>query len=786
MPDCQECNTSVSVETCADINYLETLCDPAFIQPIKCTYWSGAPITCLGITTSDTGEEVITKIATALCAINDPVNWANYVKISSGDTTGGYLQTKLLAGTNITITKQNTGGNETLTVNASYTETPVSLTNTDNTLLITPDSGNNHNVLLGINLSTNAGNAISKTSTGLYVPNQSFKVKTTIDDTTEEYLLAKLIAGSNITLTKTVTSGVERISIAASASSGLGSVSVQSTDSIILAGNGTSGTPITATLQLSSNINNIASFDGTDGSLLVLQTDRYAKISAQDTTASYLENKIVAGTGITLTKLNPSSNESLSISLATSYNGFIKNQTTSQSSSNFYITGLGRMGSLRSDGDTFLSPTTTVGPYSLLLNNTSTGRVEKIAPEDFVSNYVTSYTLPIATTSVLGGVKVDGTTITISGGVISSAGSGYTLPTATSSVLGGIKIGAGLTITSDVVSVNAINLTSGVTAVLPIANGGTGSSTQNWVDLTTDQNNINGVKTFIGNSLKVTNLLQVNSTDTTSSISAINTTLNNSISGVTTRVIDNTGLIYNGVYGEMYITNTSTFTHTALRNITGTSGIVYFNNTGNITLYSDPRTAYSGLNGTVYGGNSGNVTGDFINGISSNAYFSSTGNYTNVTGIKLSNPSLVPTGGSYTGTITNYYGIYIPDISTSNIVSNITNKYGIYQAGTTAQNYFGGVSTFASGGFDSDMRLKTLIEIAPIVKNIGTLKSKSYKKDGQFHIGYFAQEVKEVIPSAIITKADGFLSVAYHEVHTAKIEYLENKIQELENLLKSK
>ena len=37
---------------------------------------------------------------------------------------------------------------------------------------------------------------------------------------------------------------------------------------------------------------------------------------------------------------------------------------------------------------------------------------------------VATYTLPTATTSVLGGVRVDGTTITISGGIISSSGGG--------------------------------------------------------------------------------------------------------------------------------------------------------------------------------------------------------------------------------------------------------------------------------------------------------------------------------------------------------------------------
>jgi len=49
------------------------------------------------------------------------------------------------------------------------------------------------------------------------------------------------------------------------------------------------------------------------------------------------------------------------------------------------------------------------------------------------------YTLPTSSTSVLGGVKVDGTTITITNGVITSTG-GYTLPTASTTVLGGVKI----------------------------------------------------------------------------------------------------------------------------------------------------------------------------------------------------------------------------------------------------------------------------------------------------------------------------------------------------------
>ena len=70
-----------------------------------------------------------------------------------------------------------------------------------------------------------------------------------------------------------------------------------------------------------------------------------------------------------------------------------------------------------------------------------------------ISGTPSAYTLPTATTSVLGGVKVDGTTVTIASGVISASASSYTLPTATTSVLGGVKVdGSSITISSGVIS----------------------------------------------------------------------------------------------------------------------------------------------------------------------------------------------------------------------------------------------------------------------------------------------------------------------------------------------
>lgn len=62
-----------------------------------------------------------------------------------------------------------------------------------------------------------------------------------------------------------------------------------------------------------------------------------------------------------------------------------------------------------------------------------------------------NYTLPIATASALGGVKI-GNNLTIADGVLSAVQGSYTLPTASASTKGGVKIGSNLSIEGDVLS----------------------------------------------------------------------------------------------------------------------------------------------------------------------------------------------------------------------------------------------------------------------------------------------------------------------------------------------
>jgi len=93
-----------------------------------------------------------------------------------------------------------------------------------------------------------------------------------------------------------------------------------------------------------------------------------------------------------------------------------------------------------------------------------------------------AYALPTASTTVLGGVKVDGTTITINGSGVISGANTYSLPAASASVLGGIKVGSGLAIDgSDVLSVtysytSPLTLTP-LTTGFSIAGGSTTSKT---------------------------------------------------------------------------------------------------------------------------------------------------------------------------------------------------------------------------------------------------------------------------------------------------------------------
>jgi hypothetical protein len=112
--------------------------------------------------------------------------------------------------------------------------------------------------------------------------------------------------------------------------------------------------------------------------------------------------------------------------------------------------------------------------------------------------------------------------------------------------------------------------------------------------------------------------------------------------------------------------------------------------------------------------------------------------------------------------------------------SDAFNNFIIYENGNTWSR---GSSTATSFFESSDFRLKTLIEHNPIIEGIEKLQCKLYEKNGKIEIGYFAQDAQRYIPYAVTIGTDGFLSLSYREVHTAKIARLEQRVAELEKQL---
>ena len=83
-----------------------------------------------------------------------------------------------------------------------------------------------------------------------------------------------------------------------------------------------------------------------------------------------------------------------------------------------------------------------------------------------------AYSLPTASSTVLGGIKI-GSGLTIDGaGVVTAAGT-YTLPNATTSTLGGVIVGSGLSVSSGTVSANVTSV-AGRTGAVTIAKADVG------------------------------------------------------------------------------------------------------------------------------------------------------------------------------------------------------------------------------------------------------------------------------------------------------------------------
>ena len=182
--------------------------------------------------------------------------------------------------------------------------------------------------------------------------------------------------------------------------------------------------------------------------------------------------------------------------------------------------------------------------------------------------------LPTATNSVLGGVKVDGTTITInsSTGVISGANT-YVLPTATNSVLGGVKKGNNINIAGDgTISVDLVSYT--------------GNSTING-DLVVNSNLIvHGTSTTLNTDVYTTERLDITNSGTTNSTLTIKQTAAGNTNSIFNVIGSSSTTVFNvSSTGNVGIgtTNPSSKLHITT---TSSTNLLDFRNSDNFGIYA--------------------------------------------------------------------------------------------------------------------------------------------------------------------------------------------------------
>ncbi len=225
------------------------------------------------------------------------------------------------------------------------------------------------------------------------------------------------------------------------------------------------------------------------------------------------------------------------------------------------------------------------------------------------------------------------------------------------------------------------------------------------------------------------------------------------IIGTTTTTLAAHGAV--GVNGNLAITS-GTDTDTSVKG--GVYGQILFE--GAATLNSAAEVVYGGVSGLITKFGTGNISsGSVVAGGAFIGFVADSGNVPAWAAILAKGIYQAPQGASYTGTVTDYYGLYIEDIASSGFGSRVTNKHAIFQEGSTMTNSFATAVVVTS-----DERVKTDFEsytrgLAEI-EQIDTLKFhfKGFTEDKK-RVGVIAQAIEKVIPEAVITEKSNYYKI---------------------------
>lgn len=453
-----------------------------------------------------------------------------------------------------------------------------------------------------------------------------------------------------------------------------------------------------------------------------------------------------------------------------------------------------------------------------------------------------SYTLPLASNNTRGGIKLSSSTqggtpngITTTSGrtyavqVNSSeqavvnvpwTDTTYTLPTASASTLGGVKVGSGLSISNgvlstsggdvkiyettinfeDIISSSRTSMTSDeVTEVLNISTKlsqgyiivtktrGSGSDMVGSAVIVSDDAPQYSFLLGAGPSAVVILTADIGEENNWSTAYIHQ----NSITNGTSRVVCNSNIIveaygaYNTLYGTSGMTSLGKYNAKSTVN-TGMTRLV------SIGTGTSNTNRISGLEVGQYKSNSFVALCDKT---SDGCYMTMNGNTGEVhlTGCNCE-MAMDTSGMQITGGADLYIDMNPRFLGGAVEIGNDSLSVGLIQYGDfniTGDITCTGAATFSStvaaeGGFfdTSDARVKTNVKEID-ASDADKVKLVEFDRTDKEHHGYgvIAQELEKVYPEMVNTDSEGFKSVNYNELAMVKIKYLEDKVARLEALV---
>lgn len=178
---------------------------------------------------------------------------------------------------------------------------------------------------------------------------------------------------------------------------------------------------------------------------------------------------------------------------------------------------------------------------------------------------------------------------------------------------------------------------------------------------------------------------------------------------------------------------------------------LWMNYSGNLIMSSAVTSTFAGIYGTVIIGGAGSYSGNILAGGNFRGNAAGAGNATSIAAVLISGLEAAggTFGGAYSGTVTNYYGIYMRDIAGSGLASSVTNKFAIFQDGSSALNSFATAVVVTS-----DKRTKE--NIADYTRGLDAIEKVRVVEynsisdpDKRRKVGVIAQELESIIPEAV-------------------------------------